>query len=99
MKVVYPVIFTELKDEEDTILIEVPDLEIFTQGFGIENAIGMARDAIGIVCIDCEDEKKELPKPTEIRKIDVSSGEFAKDGEGFVSLVDVDLEEYRKSLH
>ena len=36
MKQVYPVIFTQLNDEKDTVLIEVPDLEIITEGFGIE---------------------------------------------------------------
>lgn len=35
MKQVYPVIFTQLNDEKDTVLIEVPDLEILTEGFGM----------------------------------------------------------------
>ena len=48
MKQVYPVIFTKIQDEKNTILIEVPDLEILTEGFGIVNAIDMARDAIGV---------------------------------------------------
>lgn len=35
MKAVYSVIFTPLEDEKDTILIEVPDLEILSEGFGM----------------------------------------------------------------
>ena len=38
MKSVYPAIFTPLRDEKDTILIEVPDLEILTEGFGMRIA-------------------------------------------------------------
>ena len=39
MKQVYPVIFTQLNDDKDTVLIEVPDLEILTEGFGIADAV------------------------------------------------------------
>lgn len=35
MKQVYPVIFTQLNDEKNTVLIEVPDLEILTEGLGM----------------------------------------------------------------
>ena len=48
MKQVYPVIFTPLKDKKDTILIEVPDMEILSEGFGMANAVEMARDAFGL---------------------------------------------------
>lgn len=47
MKQVYPVIFTQLKDKKDTVLINVPDMGILTEGFGLSDAIEMARDAIG----------------------------------------------------
>lgn len=47
MKQVYPVIFTQLKDEKNTVLIEVPDLEILTEGFGMADAVDMARDGSG----------------------------------------------------
>lgn len=35
MKQVYPVIFTQLKDKKDTVLINVPDMGILTEGFGL----------------------------------------------------------------
>ena len=43
MKRVYPVIFTQT---QNGFLIEVPDLEILTEGTDMENAIDMARDAM-----------------------------------------------------
>lgn len=41
MKNVYPVYFTIT---DDVVLIEVPDLEILTEGTDMNNAIDMARD-------------------------------------------------------
>ena len=48
MKRVYPVIFTQT---QNGFLIEVPDLEILTEGTDMENAIDMARDAISITLV------------------------------------------------
>ena len=41
MKQVYPVIFTQLNDKKDTVLINVPDMNILTEGFGLPDAIEM----------------------------------------------------------
>ena len=49
MKCIYPVIFTRNKNGY---LVEVPDLEILTQGADLANAIDMARDAINLTCVD-----------------------------------------------
>lgn len=102
MKVTYPVIFT---DVDTNILIEVPDLGILTetnedgkQKGSMADAITVARDAIGISCIEAEDEEKEVAKPSEMADIDVSKGTFIEDGAGIVSLVDVDLAAYRRML-
>ena len=96
MKSVYPVIFTQLNDEKDTVLIEVPDLEILTEGFGMADAVDMARDAIGLKGIVYEDDGRELPQPSLISDIDATKGTFAEDGNGCVSLVDIDFAEYRR---
>ena len=96
MKQVYPVIFTPLKDEKDTILIEVPDMEILSEGFGMANAVEMARDAIGLKGISLEDNGMEIPKPSELGVIDATKGTFASEGTGCVSFVDVDFVEYRR---
>ena len=96
MKQVYPVIFTRLNDEKNTVLIEVPDLEILTEGFGMADAVDMARDAIGLKGICYEDEGKEIPRPRTLEETDISKGTFAGDGISCASLVDIDFQEYRR---
>lgn len=98
MKSVYPVIFTPLNDEKNTVLVEVPDLKILTEGYGMADAIYMARDAIGLKGISYEDDGKEIPVPSELDAVDVAKGTFAEDGEGCVSLVDIDFTEYRRRV-
>lgn len=95
MKKVYPTIFTQA---DDVVLIEVPDMGILTEGKDIADAVEMARDAIGLKGISLEDEKLEIPKPSEIADIDIQNGAFTDDGESFVSLVDVDFVAYRSRL-
>lgn len=102
MKVTYPVIFTEA---DTNILIEMPDLKIFTEANEegktkgtIADAIMMARDAIGLTCIEAEDNGGAVEEPSELSEIDISKGTFHDEGKGFVSLVDVDLAAYRKLL-
>lgn len=102
MRVTYPVIFTEV---DTNILIEIPDLEILTEAneegkkkASFADAIMMARDAIGISCIEAEDRGEELVKASDLSVIDISKGTFFEDGKGCVSLVDVDLIAYRRML-
>ena len=98
MKYAYPVIFTRTEDEKDTILIEVPDLEIMTEGFGVADAIEMARDAIGLSGITLEDMSEPIPLPRDINEIDLKKSEFASAEKSYVSLVDVDFTKYRKKV-
>ncbi len=89
MKSVYPVIFTELKDEKDTVLVEVPDLSIYTEGYGIADEIEMARDAMGFAGITLEDMDSEIPKPRDMEEIDLTETDFEYAGnidaeDGFV---------------
>ena len=102
MKIAYPVIFTEV---DTNILIEVPDLGIFTEANEegkakgtMADAMMMARDAIGISCINAEDAGKKVTEPSKMSDIDISKGAFHEEGEGIVSLVDVDLVSYRRML-
>lgn len=95
MKGIYPVIFTQTKD---CVLIEVPDMEILTEGKNMTDAIEMARDAIGLKGISLEDAGSPLPISSEMKEIDVSKGVFAKEGESFVSLVDIDFGIYRRKV-
>jgi len=95
MKKIYPVIFTQT---QDCILIEVPDLEILTEGTDLENAITMARDAISVTLVSLEDNTEIIPEASSVNDIDISKGTFASNGVGFVSLVDTDTNEYRRKI-
>lgn len=95
MKRIYPVIFTKT---EDVVLVEVPDLEILTEGKNMVNAVEMARDAIGITGIVMEDKGIVIPEASDMDDIDISQGTFAADGKSCLSLVDIDFTEYRRKL-
>ncbi len=87
MKKAYPVVLS--KGEKYTV-VYIPDFEINTQGKDTVDAMKMARDAIGIIGIDMEDEGESLPEPTAVSDVKKDS---AYD---IVTLVDVDFEEYRR---
>lgn len=95
MKNIYPVFFTKT---DTVILVEVPDLEILTEGKDMINAVEMARDAIELKCVSMEDDGIEIPLPSEMSKLDVNSGTFAGEGTTVVSLVDIDSGEYRRKI-
>ncbi len=85
MKRAYPIIMTNGKNH---IVVYIPDFDINTQGADIADAMKMARDAIGLVGIDMQDDGLELPCATDIEQLK------AKDG--IISFVDVDFGEYRR---
>lgn len=87
MKTAYPAVFTKQKDGYT---VYVPDMDIDTQGDNFAEAIEMARDAIGIMGIDMEDDNKEIPKPSNPKNI------LCKEDE-IISMVDIDFTEYRKA--
>ena len=45
-----------------------------------------------------EDAEEIIPSPSELRELQVSKGTFAEDGETFISLVDINPEEYRRKI-
>ena len=87
MKTAYPVIFTKLSDGYAA---HAPDFPLDTQGDDLAEAIEMARDAIGIMGIDMEDDKKPLPTPSAPESVTCEAGEF-------ISMVDIDFTEYRRA--
>lgn len=89
MKAAYPVIFTPAAEGGFTSYM--PDFDINSQGEDLADAIEMARDAIGIMGIDMEDDGKSLPTPSSL-----ASAQTQAPTDGFVSLVDVDFTEYRR---
>lgn len=87
MKNSYPVVLTA---DKVGYVVYIPDFNINTEGDTLTEAIEMARDAIGLMGIDMEDDKKSLPVPTVI-------SEALKENESdIVTLVDVDFSEYRR---
>ena len=95
MRNVYPVFFTKTNDK---VLVEVPDLDILTEGKDMNDAIDMARDAIELKCVSLEDDKEEIPNPSNIKDLNINNGTFADEGETVVSFVDVDSTEHRKKI-
>ena len=85
MKKAYPVIFTPAAEGGFTSYM--PDFDINSQGDDLAEAIEMARDAMGIMGIDMEDEGKALPEASE---------SVAHKPGDVVSFVDVDFSEYRR---
>ena len=86
LKNTYPIILTP---DSGGYSVYIPDFDINTQGDSLTEAIEMARDAIGIVGIQLEDDKKAIPAPSAISDI-------SKKDEETLTLVDVDFAEYRR---
>ena len=87
MRAAYPIVMT--KDGDYTVVF-VPDFNINTEGKDYADAMEMARDAIGIMGIDMEDDHEAIPDPTALASI------CAAYPDGTVTLVDVDFAEYRR---
>lgn len=86
MKNSYPIVLTPCGD---AYTVYIPDFDIGTEGADLTEAIEMARDAIGLMGIDMEDDHKPLPKPSLPEKVEKSAGDI-------VTLVDVDFTEFRR---
>lgn len=83
----YPVI---LKKTQDGYYVEIPDFESGTQGATIAESMEMARDAIGLMGIDMEDDGRDIPEPYSVN--------FETESDDILTLVDVNFVEYRKKV-
>lgn len=90
MKLIYPVIITQTGKED--FFVQIPDMDIGTQGTSLENAIDMARDAISLMAVDIEDDGRKLPPASEISSIKTQNQS------NIVTLVDADIDAYRRML-
>ena len=88
MKNTYPIVLTP---DEPGFVVYIPDFNINTEGNDLTEAIEMARDAIGLMGITLEDDKKPLPTPRNIKDIKADPDEF-------VTFVDVDFSDYRRQI-
>lgn len=86
MKNSYPII---LIPDSTGYAVGIPAFQIGTQGDSIPEAMEMARDAIGLMGIDMEDDGKTLPQPSALESVSKSPGDT-------VTLVNVDFTEYRR---
>ena len=96
MTIAYPVVFTQTNDEKDTYLVYIPDMDGSTEGYGLADAIRMARDYIG--CRLYSKDEKDYPVPSKMEDIDLAACEFSEAGKSILSAVDIDVEEYCKKL-
>ena len=86
-KLFYPAIFH--KAEEGGFWISFPDFpECFTEGDDMQQAYEMAVEALGLALTSRKEEKEEIPKPSEIDKIQAEDGTLV--------IVEFDMLEYQK---
>lgn len=100
MVLLYPVIFTATHDKKDTYLVYIPDLDGMTEGRGLKDSIRMARDYMG--CTQYQKKDELIPKARTLSEAKVSMSPFYKKEkakDSFVSLVDFDLDAYRKMMN
>lgn len=97
MILIYPVVLTATHDEKDTYLVYIPDLDGMTEGYGLEDAIHMARDYMGCSLYDKID--SDIPDASELSSIDISKTPFETEGDSFITLIDFDLSTYRRMMN
>lgn len=87
---IYPAIF---KKEKNGYSVFIPDLNNATCGEDLQEAIYMAKDLIGALAVEYIDyEKREMPNPSAVSDI------VLENDKDFVTLIDLDFDEYKKSL-
>ena len=96
MVVLYP---TFICKEEKHYVVFVPDLDSYTQGKTMEEAVMMARDLIGTDILEREKDGLEIPKGSDYEnalKIAKADTEFIDFSKGFFTMVDVDMDDFRR---
>lgn len=83
-------------------LVYIPDMEIYTEGKSIADAMEMARDAIGLKGMDYLENNGKLPVPSDKNSILQKAREDADEtfdySDGILTLVDVNFDEYKKRM-
>ena len=87
-KYIYPAVFTP--EAEGGFSIRFPDVDgCYTSGETLAEGMAMANDALCLMIYDLEENKRPIPKATNIKDVKTS-------GDEFVTLVACDTVEYRK---
>lgn len=96
------VYLTFIKQDNKDFLVYVPDMEIYTEGHSIFDAIAMARDAIGLKGVEMEDDGIVLPEASDqdaaIAKAKEKADADFDFSDGLLTLVDIDFTAYRNKL-
>lgn len=96
MKMAYP---TFIAQHESVYLVYVPDMELYTEGDSLADAIEMARDAIGLKGIDLEDDGIQMPEASDYEsalRTARNNCEIFDYTQGILTMVDVDFLDYRR---
>lgn len=89
-KYVYPAVFTP--EKEGGYSINFPDLPgCYTCGDDLYDGLYMANDVLSLVLMDMEEDKSDIPAPSNIKDVTVTGGEF-------VTIIPCDTVAYRKLL-
>jgi len=90
MKYVYPAIFSPA--EEGGYCVIFPDIRRgATQGDDMVEAMEMAEDFLSAALYDIEEEKTEIPKPGNVKTIEISPNDI-------ITLICADTGEYRRFI-
>lgn len=84
---IYTAVISHMEDSYDVVFPDVPGC--ITYGDTLEEAIRMAKDALGGCLCAYQDEGMELPTPRLPDQVPLEKGEIA-------AVVDIDLAEYRR---
>ena len=92
-------LFTTVRENDNIyILVEVPDLNILTQGKDLDDALKMAQDAVSLTLVTREDAGIDIDKIVPTENLDVTKGEFSNLGQTVRELCWIDTETYREKL-
>jgi len=87
MKYVFPAVFTP---EENGFSVAFPNLEgCYTCGQSMEETLFLAEDVLCLTLYDYEEAGRPIPKPADVRSLEVGDS-------GFATLVEADTQEYRE---
>ena len=93
MKVTYPVF---IKHSGEDFLVYIPDLDGYTEGKSLADAIEMARNYIGLAGIEQEEKLPKASTYEEALLIAKDNTEIFDYSDGLQTIVDVDLIEYKR---
>lgn len=84
---IYPIYITIDSEQEFPYFVEIPDIEGYTQGKDLAEAITMARDYIGFAGVDKLENGEPLPLPDQIK--------YNKNDAQIKTLVDINFKKYK----